>query len=244
MNKYVSATLWFTFGAATGFLIGYTIAIRKAQAVADEQVNDTKTALKAYYEKKIESLSEAEKEPQKDVEGEQMTIDMGVDPGIDDATKNVYVEDSRARFQEPAAPVQPRNDNVIKRPKNLPPTAIDTPDGYPDPNDKKAPSYLIREEDFGEIDDWDTLSLIFWKCGTVTTNDSVCEIVSPTLLLRLLPENWPDMFGWGEDDKYADCLYFRNNAERKDIEIEKDLRTYKEWLEEVYPGRAAELPDE
>lgn len=245
------------FGCALGYYIGNKVAMAKAQKMADEQVEDTKRALKAYYENKIAKIEE-----ENDDKAVEMTkeSDMGVDPDVDEPISNVVSKkeaiaqaEVRERFPESDEKVQSRtgtkrgtrkNETVMKRPKNLPPDAVNTPDGYPDPNDKKAPPYLIREEDYGSLDDWDTLELILFKCGTVTTDDSMCEPVSPTLLLRLLPEGWPDKFGWDKDGKYSDTLCVRNNAERRDIQIIKDNRTYREWVSDVYPGRLEELEDE
>lgn len=238
MNKYVIFSFSLGIGFVVGFFFGNKSAMKKVQIIADEQVEDTKKALKAYYEDKLDK-----KKTECQEDEEQPSIDMGVDPGINDEPKKP-VEDPRSRFQESPKTIQSGVSDVMKRPKNLPPTAVSTPDGYPDPNDKKAPPYLIREEDYGELDDWDTLELIFWKDGVVSTDDSVCEIVSPGLLFKLLPEKWPNMFGWGDEKgKYDDVIYFRNNEERRDIQISKDLRTYKEWIEEVYPGRLEQLEE-
>ena len=128
----------------------------------------------------------------------------------------------------------------MKPPRDLPPDAVNTPDGYPDPEDESAPPYLLREKDYGTLDEFDTLQFILWADSKVSANDSYCELVSPTKLFELLPENWVNMFDWDKTGKYTSVIYFRNNKEKVDIEIVKDVRTYKEWLEEVYPGRVDE----
>lgn len=243
MNKYIVFGLGLGIGAAIGGYFGYKKAMKKAQAIADEQVEDVKKSLKAYYENKA-----------KNEEAKQAIEDLGVNPGINDEP----VEDSRNRFQRSSEAVQSNNSRVVQNFKDetdkiardylskvdKTPDAVDTFDGYPDPDDKKAPPYLIREEDYGELDNWDTLDLILWKCGTVTMNDSMCYEVQPSLLFKLLPENWANMFGWDAKGKYADTVCFRNNKERRDIQIVKDNRTYREWVEEVYPGRLSEFDDE
>ena len=136
----------------------------------------------------------------------------------------------------------PEKDKVLKRPNDLPPTAIDTPDGYPDPDDTSAEPYLIRDVDYGAFNDFELQELILWECGTVTTDDASYDVVSPTYLFKVLPEGWTKWFGWGE--RYLDSLYFRNNAEKKDIQITKQFRTFRDWIEENYPGRLSELDED
>lgn len=228
MNVYYKLIGVSVLSLAGGVYIGYRLGLNKAQKMADEQVNDTKVALRNYYENKIEEVKE-----DKAKENE----DLGVDPGINDVAEvlNKSAEaasEARDRFPGSNEKVQSisRADNVVNEPEK-----------YPDPEDKTKEPYMITEKEYGELDNWDTLDLILWKCGTVTTDDARCDVVSPTLLLRLLPEKWPDMFSY--NGKYVDTIYFRNNKERRDVQIIKDNRTYREWMEEVYPGRLDELDE-
>lgn len=244
MNGYLKIGIGFIVGSIVGGFVGYRISKNNTQKIADEQVEEVKESLKKYYENKISDMKKDISETSEPKVEE--SVDLGVDPGINDGPKKPkkLVENTRERFQGVAETVQPRVSDVMTRPTDLPPTAIDTPDGYPDPEDTSVEPYLIREKDYGELDDWDTVELILWKDGTVSTDDSMCEIVSPTLLFKLLPEKWSSMFNWDKTGKYEESLYFRNNVERKDIQINKDYRTYREWMEEVYPGRLEELDDE
>jgi len=233
----------------SGLYIGYKLGIKKAQKFADEQVNSTKEALKNYYEKKLSEKDEIINENK-----EKQINDMGVDPGVnDDDPVNVF-KDPRVQFPRIIKAVQPEPDlkfpaskldvKIAKRPNDLPPTAIDTPDGYPDPNDQTVEPYLIRDVDYGTIDNFEMQELILWECGTVTTDDASYDIVSPKYLFNLLPEGWSNMFGWGDEDRYIDCLYFRNNKEKKDVQIAKQAQTFKEWVEKVCPGRLEELDED
>lgn len=251
-NKYILSGVSILIGGAVGYFIGHKVAMNKAQKIADEQVEDVKKALKDLYEDRIKEAREKDLPKNEEDEDGRKNAEMGVDPGINDI-------DSRSRFPRPSktiqsasktiepkieAPTDKEHEKLMKRPTDLPPDAIDTLDGYPDPDDVPAKSltpYLLREKDFDTIDNFDTLELILWADGQVSVNDSYCELVSPTKLFELLPENWVNMFDWDKTGKYASVIYFRNNKERVDIEIIKDVRTYKEWLEEVYPGRASEL---
>lgn len=244
MNGYLKIGIGFVVGSIVGGFAGYRISKNNTQKIADKQVEEVKESLKKYYENKISDMKKDI--PETSEPKVEESVDLGVDPGINDGPKKPkkLVENTRERFQGVAETVQPRISDVMTRPTDLPPTAIDTPDGYPDPEDTSVEPYLIREKDYGELDDWDTVELILWKDGTVSTDDSMCEIVSPTLLFKLLPEKWSSMFNWDKTGKYEESLYFRNNAERKDIQINKDYRTYREWMEEVYPGRLEELDDE
>lgn len=241
MNKYVIAGLSFIGGGIAGFFIGKKVAMKKVQEIADAQVEDVKKSLTELYENRIREARKQEENTKDEEQLEMNNKEMGVDPGIND--------DARARFPRPSAPVQPDDggrvkkrtrDEVMKPPRDLPPDVVNTPDGYPDPEDESAPPYLLREKDYGTLDEFDTLQFILWADSKVSANDSYCELVSPTKLFELLPENWVNMFDWDKTGKYTSVIYFRNNKEKVDIEIVKDVRTYKEWLEEVYPGRVDE----
>lgn len=255
----------FTTGLISGYFIGKKIGFNKAQKLTDEQVNSTKEAIKKYYEDK---LSEKDKIIEQKAE-ELMPKDLGVDPGINDADPSNSIKDPREQFQRIITPVQPNGPfgvkfnepkdlykhdpkqfkealkkEVMTRPNDLPPTAIDTPDGYPDPKDTNAEPYLIRDVDYGTIKDFEMQELVLWKDNTVTTDDANYDVVSPTYLFKLLPEGWVNMFGWGDSDRYIDSLYFRNNREKKDIQISKQNRDFREWVEEVCPGRLDELDED
>lgn len=225
--------------------IGYKIGINKSQKIADEQVNSTKKALKEYYEKKLSEKDEIINE-----KTENMIIpDLGVDPGIDEDQTNVF-KDPREQFPRVIKAISTNErvtlkNDIMKRPNDLPPTAIDTPDGYPDPEDINVDPYLIRDIDYGTLDEFEMQELILWEDNQVTTDDAMCDIVSPTYLFKLLPEGWTNMFDWDHNgDKYKDSLYFRNNKEKKDIQITKQNRTYRDWIEEVCPGRLSELGED
>ena len=231
--------------------IGYKIGSKKSQKYVDKQIESTKKALKDYYENK---LSEKDKtiEEQKEIIDEKtenmMIPDLGVDPGINEDPVNVF-KDPREQFPGiiKAIPTKERvtlKDDVMKRPKDLPPTAIDTPDGYPDPNNTNVEPYLIRNVDYGSLDNFEMQELVLWEDNYVTTDDAAYDIVSPTYLFKLLPEGWINMFGWGTAETYKDELYFRNNKEKKDIQITKAHRTLRSWIEEVCPGRLDELGED
>ena len=168
-----------------------------------------------------------------------------MDPGIDDLVEQKPTAEDRERFPKPPKTLLPtgklKGEGTAKPKETLTRGEKIIKDPYPDFNDPKVQPYKIYEKDFGDLDDWDTLELILWGDGTVTTDDSMCEMVSPTLLFKLLPEGWPNQFF--EDGKPVDTIYYRNNKERRDIQIIKDSRTYREWIEEVWPGRLSELDD-
>ena len=258
MNKYIIAGLAFVGGGVAGFFIGKKTAMKKVQQLADEQVEDVKKSLTELYEDRIrEAREKAELAEQKDEDQTAMTDEeMGVDPGVNDDARDRFPGTS-ATVQSDGTGVKPKPQKktaapkvisrkkaeVMKRPTDLPPDAVDTPDGYPDPDDENAPPYLIREKDYGELDNFDTIELILWADRKVSANDSYCELVSPTKLFEILPENWVNMFDWDKTGKYTSVIYFRNNKEKVDIEIVKDVRTYREYLEAVYPGRVSEADD-
>ena len=252
-----------------GLYFGYKFGAGKAQKYADEQVNSTKQSLRNYYEKKLEKKDSVIKQKAE----EMMPKDLGVDPGVNDEVvkdpreqfprfvKTIqpeyklssqakeklkeYVtnpEDNFVKITKEA--IDKEMNKVIKRPNDLPPTAIDTPDGYPDPEDISAEPYLIRDVDFGTVDKFEIQEFVLWNCGTVTTDDASYSIVAPSYLFKLLPEGWSNMFGWGNEGKYDDSLYFRNNREKKDIQITKQSQDFRDWVEATCPGRLSELDED
>ena len=259
---------------AIGGFVGYKIGINKAQKIANEQVNSTKESLKKYYEKKLSEKDEIIKQKVEEIMPKDLGVDPGIDddatnvfkdprelfPGVVKTIQPNYKltphfkEKLKENLVDPNVPdasfkitkelMDKEINKIAKRPNDLPPTAIDTPDGYPDPEDKNAEPYLIRDLDYGTIDNFELQELILWSCGTVTTDDASYDIVSPTYLFDVLPMNWTKMFGWGNDDRYANSLYFRNNKEKKDIQITKQNQNFRDWVEEVCPGRLDELDED
>lgn len=82
--------------------------------------------------------------------------------------------------------------------------------------------YVISPEEFGEKEDYETISLTYYADGVLTDdNDEKMEDYEETIGKDSL-----DHFGEYEDDS----VFVRNDKLRCDFEILSDLRTYSEVL--------------
>ena len=85
-------------------------------------------------------------------------------------------------------------------------------------HNKEDEPYVISPDEFGELDDYDTASLLYFADGVVADMemnpvDDIDEIIGEASL---------DHFGEYEDDS----VYVRNDRLRIDYEVLKDLRNF------------------
>ena len=94
--------------------------------------------------------------------------------------------------------------------------------GYSAPEKVSDTPYVISPEEFGEKEDYETISLTYYADGVLTDdNDEKMEDYEETIGKDSL-----DHFGEYEDDS----VFVRNDKLRCDFEILSDLRTYSEVL--------------
>jgi len=80
--------------------------------------------------------------------------------------------------------------------------------------------YVISPEDFGEVEEYDSISLVYYADGVVADeNDDILEDLEATIGRESL-----NHFGEYEDDS----VFVRNDTLRCDYEILLDNRTYEE----------------
>ena len=91
---------------------------------------------------------------------------------------------------------------------------------------KECP-YVISPDEFGELDDYEKVSLTYYKDGVLTDdNDDIIDDVDAVVGLESL-----DHFGEYEDDS----VFVRNDQRMCDYEILLDLRTYSEAMRDEKP---------
>lgn len=220
--------LIFVGGVAVGTGVGYYVSKRKFEKEIERQVADVKDA----FEHRLNDYKAAEKQQ---VEDRKLGIDDPLDSALEKPVPIVTKKEKEDFFR-------PDSENVSK---SDPVVKVRTPgDDYnPDPSDITRPPFPIKDVDFGDQDD--TCDWIVFADGVVCADDSLREVVNEEKVHDILGDNWQGYFGWDGTDKYIDQLYMRNNVEKVDVSICKDLRTYKEWLTEAYPRRAIEeFPDD
>lgn len=88
-------------------------------------------------------------------------------------------------------------------------------------NDVEAP-YVIAPEDYGENDEYETISLTYYSDGVLTDEDDEV-ITNPG---ELVGRDFASHFGDYEDDS----VFIRNDNRKIDFEILMDYRTYQDVL--------------
>lgn len=96
----------------------------------------------------------------------------------------------------------------------------DTEKGVNQMATKKIEPYIIPPEDFGELDEYETISLTYYADGVLT--DDYDEIVENAD--DVVGPDFADHFGEYEDDS----VFVRNDRLKADYEILYDVRKYSE----------------
>lgn len=101
--------------------------------------------------------------------------------------------------------------------------------------DKKVNGpYVITPQEFGEIDDYEMVTLIYYNDGYVTEDDRIVTDVEDVIGYEAL-----NSFGEYEED----TVFVRNDERETDYEVLKDLRNYIDVVKEQRE-QSMELMDE
>lgn len=121
-------------------------------------------------------------------------------------------------------PVQPRRESVIAYAERL------HNEGYLPGRDKnkegaspaEGEPYIISPDEYGEMDDYTSISLTYYSDGTLTDdNDEVVEDID-----EIVGSDFRDHFGEFEEDS----VFVRNDKRKCDYEILVDPRSYSDIL--------------
>lgn len=195
MKTNLKVGLAFVLGAATGALVANKYLKTKYEKIADEEI----ASVKAVYWTKTNP--EAAAYAKKDVE----------------YTEEVYKQHQQAAEQAKEKP------DIVKYAEKL------HKEGYtnysttakPDTPDLGEP-YVIPPEDFGEFDDYEKISLIYWADQVLTDdNNEVVEDLEGSVGIDSLTA-----FGEYEDDS----VFVRNSRLRCDYEILLDQRNFEDVI--------------
>lgn len=193
MKTNLKVGLAFVLGVATGALVANKYLKTKYEKIADEEI----ASVKAVYWTKTNP--EAAAYAKKDVE---------------------YTEDIYKQHQQAAKSVAEQakeKPDIVKYAEKLHKegyTNYSTPDlGEP---------YVISPEDFGEFDDYEKISLIYWADRVLTDdNNEVVEDLEGSVGIDSLTT-----FGEYEDDS----VFVRNSRLRCDYEILLDQRNFEDVI--------------
>lgn len=199
MKTNLKVGLAFVLGAATGALVANKYLKTKYEKIADEEI----ASVKAVYWTKTNP--EAAAYAKKDVE----------------YTEEVYKQHQQAA--KSAAEQAKEKPDIVKYAEKL------HKEGYtnysttakPDTPDLGEP-YVIPPEDFGEFDDYEKISLIYWADQVLTDdNNEVVEDLEGSVGIDSLTA-----FGEYEDDS----VFVRNSRLRCDYEILLDQRNFEDVI--------------
>lgn len=232
MNSKVLSTIVFVAGVAVGSVATWQILNHKYEEKTRTEIESVKQAFakrdsnheccgkcenEVKVEEKSEVLSEIEAEIQKHVKREynQAVTDLGY---TDYSNYSKEEEDEDCDDQD--------------RDNEEPPE--DNASVYCVRVGAKDKPYVIPPEEFGELDDFDTATLIYYADGILADDlDNAIESVDSLVGLDSL-----DHFGENEDDE--DAIYVRNEQFKCDYEILLDLRR---WEDIVNPPKVKTRPE-
>ena len=199
MNKFT--ILAFTVGAVVGSAATWYFVKTKYERLAQEEIDSVKETFAGF--KKPEGEEKPQEEPEAESEVTVEASDATVAEYAKVLAKAGYTNYSNAEDIPDEIPPEPVTDKTEAR--------------------DNAP-YVIPPDQFGEFDDYDTISLMYYADGTLCDdNDEILEdpdnVVGPGAT---------DHFGEYDDD----VVYVRNDRLKVDYEILRSLKTYEEVLQQ------------
>lgn len=197
MSK-ASTIIAFGLGVAIGSIGAWYALKKKFEARSDEEIASAKEALTAKYApKKEEPVNTV------DTRAEKAAAMAKEKPSVSEYAK-MLSEEGYTNYSNSDVPMEEKNEErKVKR-------------EYRDP-------YVIPPEQFGEIEEYDRISLTYYADHILADDDD--EMI----------ENVEDVVGFGSLNHFGeyedDSVYVRNERLKVDYEILLDLRTYTEVLE-------------
>lgn len=221
MNTVPKLAAGFVVGAAVGSLITYFVVRDHFQAIADEQIENMREYYIAHPPKKRES--KIEKKP----EGEKMEND----PIKSFSSERKNYEEMAHRYR-----MSPQDIDLTSR---IEERELDE-DGDVveiifDPKDAREKPYLIPEEsymrDFSHI--FGAEALEYWVLDNVLTVADSDEVLDILTTIGLDAVN-----ALLNPERTSDVVYVRNEQLEMEYEVERNDRSYAEWI-----GGIVEVPE-
>lgn len=199
MNKFIRDVIMFTVGAGIGTAVTYKVISAKYEQILQDEIESVKAVF---------SQKKNDKE------------DIPVEDTDEEPEAEISEEDAKEDFMEYAKKVKDSgyiNYSDISKPEESKPVVLKREE-----EDSTKP-YVIAPEEFGELYDYDTISLTYFKDGVLTDSyDEPIEDIDATV-----GEDFHTHFGEYEDDS----VFIRNDVRKADYEILYDTRTYASVLE-------------
>lgn len=199
MNKMFGFVI-FVAGAGVGSALTWVFTKKKYSDLAQKEIDSVKEA----FSNRKEVFKEQEKDDNNDNSGES---DSQADKAAKALNKKSIVDYSNFSKYEELNKKYSNNESDEKLGKECP--------------------YVISPDEFGELDDYEKVSLTYYKDGVLTDdNDDIIEDVDAVVGLASLTH-----FGEYEDDS----VFVRNDQRMCDYEILLDIRTYSDAMKKEKP---------
>lgn len=194
----------FAVGAAIGSAVTWKLVKTKYEKIAQEEIDSVK-----------EVFSKKEVPIEKDNDGPSEEED------FDAYLRHKHPE---IAFEEDGLPSMDYYKELVKKYDKNKDKEVDKVSMYSEiPPDVVIPE-VIPPDEFGDDPDYDTISLTYYADGILTDDmDCIIENVDDVVGIESL-----DCFGEWEDD----CVYVRNDNYKSYYEILRDMRTYKDVVQE------------
>ena len=204
MNNKIASFMIFIFGAAVGSVVTWQYTKKKYEQIAQEEINSVKETFSKLYVKK-------EKVKNKDNESEEIN---NVRTIVERAKDKPSIVEYAAKLRKQGY-TNYSNTDSLSEDSNVFEEEVDE-------NMINDKPYVISPDEFGEFDDYDTISLTYYADQVLTDDDDeLVEDIEETVGFESL-----NTFGQYEDDS----VFVRNDRFKCDYEILLDSRKYSDVI--------------
>lgn len=207
----------FILGAAIGSLATWKFVEKKYRQIADEEIESVKETFKNRESKITDDEKQAEelgvKSPSKEFYSQLKENTDKLTEDMHKKYKEIITTSGYSSTNiQPNTTIEDYNQTNIYEEDGI----EIIPSDYPEP-------YVIAPEEFGEMEDFKTKSLIYYEDKVVATdNDEIVDDIENLIGDAL------DHFGEYEDD----AVHVRNEATKTDYEILKSEKSFSEIIKE------------
>lgn len=200
MNNKITSFMIFIFGAAVGSVVTWQYTKKKYEQIAQEEIDSVK-----------ETFSKLKEVKSKDNESEENN---NVRTIVERAKDKPSIVEYAAKLRKQGY-TNYSNTDSLSEDSNVSEEEVDE-------NMINDEPYVISPDEFGELDDYDTISLTYYADQVLADeNDELVEDIEETVGFESL-----NTFGQYEDDS----VFVRNDRLKCDYEILLDHRKYSDVI--------------
>lgn len=221
----VKGTLLFLSGVGIGYLVADTLKKEQYEQMARDEINE----VKAIYKEKLAEGKNSENKSEKEQNNEEETNK----EEIIEYKKMAKVYDYNKIYTSNKNKL---DDNIDEKHNKSSISDLNcvTYDANEYAGDRP---YIINDEDYGEIEEYDTLQLTYFMGDKKLVDEDADDVIDePDLHVGL--DNLKTF------EEFPDCtgIYVRNDVIKMDFEILRDDFSYEDIVEKEYPEDANKKP--